>query len=304
MRSAILLILAIFIVVPQTLNAKTPDEKISEIEAKVDDIAKTYLSNNQGMASAIAGVETMREDVNQMKGQVEANKHMLNVQQQDLTKLIGDLDHRIQAMEERLQVFSNQLSKALTKLAPDVAAEGDMYQGGLDLMSEAKYLEAAAMFEKFLGKYAKSPYSASATYFIADSFYSMRDYQRAVKEFQRYVEKYPSDKNVSSAILKQGNCFYELGLIEEAKAFYDKVSKSYPQSSDAIQAKEKLARINEKQVKAAGGTGNTLSSYPNETIEQKQMKMKPQVEEVAPTKPGAKPAAKPATRPGTDTSGF
>jgi tol-pal system protein YbgF len=271
---AVFLCLAVFI--PSISFAKTPDERISSVEVRIDEIQKTYLSNSQNAASAIASIDSIREDWNQMKGQIDANRHMMEVSQQDLTKMMGDLDHRIQAIEERLQVFSNQLSKALSKVAPEVAAEGDMYQGALDLMSEAKYLEAAAMLEKFLKKYERSPYSASATFFVGESFYSMRDYQRAVKEFQRYVEKYPRDKNVPSAILKQGNCFYELGMLEEAKAFYDKVSRGYSQSSEAIQAKEKLMRINEKQIKGAQGPSNTLSSYPIETIEQRQTRMKAQ----------------------------
>ncbi len=254
-------------------SAKTPDEKISAIEARIDDMQKTYLSNNASAASAIAGVQGMKEEWNQAKGQIDANRHMLKVHQEEVSKVVADLDHRVQAIEERLQIFSNQLSKALAKVAPETAAEGDMYQKGLDLASEAKYLEAAAMFEKFIRKYDRSPYTPSAYYWIGESFYSMRDYQRAAKEFQRYVEKYPGDKNIASAIFKQGNCFYELGLLEESKAFYSKVMNSYPSSPEALQAKEKLSRVNEKQ-KGGEPQAGSFGSYPNETIEQRQQRLK------------------------------
>lgn len=179
-------------------------------------------------------------------------------------------------------LFSNQVTSALGKVAPEAAAEAESFQRALDLANSSKYLEAASDFTVFLQKYPKSQYASSAVYWIGECFYSIRDYKRAIKEFQNFIQKYPKDQKVAEAILKQGNGFYELGLTDESRAFYEKVMSVYPGSPEASQAKIKLGRLDEKKAGAAGAspqpsTGG-LGSYPPETIEQQRQRMsgKPQ----------------------------
>lgn len=259
-----------------TLLAKSPEDRIYSLEQQIAAIQKTYLKNNQDIASSIAQAQAIKEEWGILKGQVDANRHLITSQSENLIKQITELDHRIQSIEDRMAIFSSQLSKALGKIAPDAAAEGDLYQNGLELVNQSKYLEAAAAFEKFIKKYPNSPFAASALAWIGESFYSMRDYQRAIKEYQRFLEKYPRDKNVSTAILKQGSSFYELGMIEEAKAFYQKILQSYPTSSAAAQAQTKLNLIKERESKASAAEAGAspLGSYPGETIEQQQHRLR------------------------------
>jgi len=264
------------LLVSMSLLAKTPEDRISSLERQLSDLQKTYMRNNQGVASSIAGAQAIREEWGVLKGDVDTNRHLIQSQHQEMMRHVDELDHRIQAIEDRMQIFSRQLSQALGTVAPKEAAEGDLYQKGLDLVNQSKYLEAAAVFEKFVKKYRKSPFVASARAWIGECFYSMRDYQRAIKEYQQFVEKYPRDKNVSTAILKQGNSFYELGMMEEAKLFYQKILQSYPSSSAASQAKAKLEIIKTRELKAKEATSglDSLSSYPTETLQQKQQRLR------------------------------
>lgn len=257
---------------PLAVHAKTTEDKVRELEQRIGMLQKTYMQNNQSTASAVAQTQAIHDEWNIMKGKVDANTQLIRMQHTDLMGMMTELDHRIQAIEDRMQIFSSQLSKALAKVAPEAAAEGELYQKGLDLASQAKYLEAAAAFEKFLGKYKKSQFAPNALFWVGECFYSMRDYKRAIKEYQRFIEKYPRDKNVSMSILNQGNSFYELGMLDEAKAFYQKVIQTYPASQAASMAKAKLARIEEKQNQAEQPSAG-LGSYPGETLEQKRMRL-------------------------------
>jgi len=266
----------IILVLAQAALAASPEERIRTLEHQLAEMQKTYMRNNQGTASAIAKSEGMHGDINTLKGKIESNQHMIKSQYDDLTKLINELDHRIQAIEDRMSIFSTQLSKALGTVAPKAAAEGNLYQKGLDLVNRSKYLEAAAAFNKFRNKYPKSPFTASALAWVGECYYSMRDYHQAIKEYQRFVEKYPRDKNVRTAMLKQGNSFYELGMLDEASAFYDEVIRKYPSSSAASMAREKKKRIRERKSKSFGSqtSPSSVGSYPTETIQQQHDRMR------------------------------
>jgi tol-pal system protein YbgF len=277
---------AVSVLFPLLLDAKTTEEKIQDLEQTLGHLQTTYMQNNQDTASAIASARMMQDEWGVMKGKVDANTQLIGMQHSELVGMITELDHRIQAIEDRMQIFSSQLSKALAKISPETAAEGDLYQKGLDLINQAKYLEAAATFEQFLKKYKNSQFAPSAMLWVGESFYSMRDYKRAIKEYQGFIEKYPRDKNVATAIVNQGSCFYELGMLEEAKVFYQKVIQTYPASTAAALAKERMTKITEKQSQAAGQPSADFGSYPNETLEQKKQRMsgEPQAPEKEPQK--------------------
>jgi tol-pal system protein YbgF len=267
-------VFCLLVAVSSAAYAKSGDDaRVQALEQKVAGMQKTSMSNNQQVASALSRFGALQDEFAQLKGQIETNTHLVNTHYTDLGKRLSDLDHRIQSIEDRLSIFSAQLSKALGKVAPDAAAEGDLYQKGLDLIASSQYLEAASTFETFVRKYPKSEFVASAKLWIAECFYSMRDYQRAIQEFQKFIEKYPRHEKIPESILKQGNSFYELGMFNEARAFYEQVLSSYPNSAVAVQAKERIGRIERKNNQTgAAQQGAGIGSYPTETLEQKLQK--------------------------------
>lgn len=279
--------------------AKTPDDKIADLERQISALQKTYLTNNQETASAVSQIGAFQGEFNSIKGEVEETSHQLRTQHEETMRLISDIQARLQAIEDRMGMFSSQITSAIGKVSPAAGAEAELYQKGLDLTNESKYLEAASTFEAFIQKYPKSQFVGSARFWVADCFYSSRDYKRAIREYQNFVEKNPRDQKVPEALLKQGNSFYELGLYDEAKAFYDKVATAYPSSKEAAQAKSKLSKISARKDSASktGATPDSMApeargpSYPTETIEQQRQKMSGAPEPLpakpaAPKKPG------------------
>jgi len=268
-------------------GAAKVDDRVTALEAKVNTMQNTRLANDQEVASALAKLSAMTDEFSSLKGGIDANKFYISSRTDELTKQMQSLENRLQAIEDRLTIFSTQLSKALGKVAPEVAGEGDMYQKALDLAASANYLEAASTFSSFLQKYPKSNFVPNATFWIADCYYSAGDHKRAVKEFQAFVEKYGRSDKVPEAILKQGNSFYTLGMFDESRAFYDKVIQSYPGSAAAAQARERIDRMEKRKAEAAAQpTGQRLDSYPAQTLEQQMRGTSTPPADLAPEKKG------------------
>lgn len=268
-RLMVLSVLMALTVLSLDAGAAKVDDRVTALEHKVSTMQNTRLANDQEVASAVARLSAIQDEFATLKGGLDANKFYISSRTDEIAKQIQSLENRLQAMEDRMAVFSTQLSKALSKLAPDVADEGEMYQKALDLAASANYLEAASTFSSFIQKYPKSNFVPNATFWIAECYYSAGDHRRSVKEFQAFVEKYDRNEKVPEAILKQGNSFYTLGMYEEARAFYDKVLASYPASASAAQAKERIKRMEKRKSEAAAApAGGGMDSYPARTLEQ------------------------------------
>ncbi|MFH1874702.1 MAG: tol-pal system protein YbgF [Pseudomonadota bacterium] len=266
-----------FSLIGPRLWAESADTRITDLEKRLESIQRTYFKNNAEVASAIANSHTVQEEFKALKGAVDANRHMVSVQRQDLERMISDLEHRLTSIEDRLEIFSTQITAALKKVAPDIANEGELYQKGLDKFNAGEYLGAAATFQSFIKKFPKSSLMINAQFWIGECFYAVKDFKRAIKEFQNVINKSEQHEKGITALKKQGDCFYEMGLFEESKVFYEKVEKEFPASAEALQAKNKIGLINQKQkekqeIKTPEEPEPT--SYPTETIQQQQEKFK------------------------------
>jgi tol-pal system protein YbgF len=257
---------------PGISSADTADENLKALENRVDSIQKTYLKNNQQVAAALSQSSAAKEEFGKLKGRIDANHHLIGEQNDALMRQITGLDNRIQAIEDRMAIFSAQLTKALGKVSPSAAKEGELYQEGLDLIEQSKYLEAAAVFETFIVKYPKSQFVPNARFWIGECFYSSRDLKRSIKEYQVFIEKHRKHEKIPNALLKQGDSFNELGMPDEAKAFYQKVVKDYPNTKAAGLAQSKIKRLNEKKAEALA-PGSKLGAYPTQTLEQRRARI-------------------------------
>lgn len=299
MKIFVLTLIAICMLASPALAKGTPEDRIKELEQQISSLQKTYMTNNQDIVSSVSKMESVRDEFAVLKGQVEANSHLIKAQREEINRLVNDLQTRVQTIEDRMSVFTGQATSAISKTNPQAGAEAETYQRAMDLASSSKYLEAASAFESFLQKYPKSQFAPAAKYWVGESFYLARDLKRSIKEFQNFIEKYPKDPKVKNAVLKQGHAFYEMQMMDEARAFYEKVASAYPNTVEGKQAKDKIAKIDARKGIVAKGSkavpeatapqtvGDSITAYPTETIEQKRQKMtapKPEVTEEGTTK--------------------
>lgn len=261
--------------------AKSTDERVADLEKRLAAVQQTYLTNNAEIASALARSEAIQQEFAGVKGSVETNKHLIDAQRRDLMRLLQDLEHRLQAIEDRLEIFSTQINQAIGKVSPKVAEEGALYQRALSKANQGDYISAIADFQRFVKKFPKSTFAPNAQYWIGECYYSTKNFKRAIKEFQVFIEANRRHEKVPAAILKQGGSFYELGMLDEARPFFEKIIKEYPRSPEASQAQSKLEMVDQRKAQAkttpSPATSSTTTSYPTETIQQQRERYRQQM---------------------------
>lgn len=225
--------------------------RLENLENLIQSMQTDSAERNTKAAEALEAVERIKTDFQLFQGTLEANAHLIKEQQGEILRIKRDLNDRISALEERLEIYDQQVTKAVAKVSPKLASETEGYEKGLKLVRDTDYLSAVAAFRNFLKAYPKGELADNAQFWIGECYFALRDYNKAIKEFQTLVNRYPKSDKVPEAILKQGQSFAEMGLAEEAKLFLNKVTKEYPNGLAADQAREELGKLEKAALKPA-----------------------------------------------------
>ena len=176
-------------------------------------------------------------------------KEVLNNESLSNKKEINKLKSKLLDFENKLLdleslIKKEQSEKIIEKL--DVVSNEDIrfeYQKAFDLIKVGEYLAAEESLSIFIDLYSDTGFIDDAIYWLGESFYSQKKYNKALKEFQKITKEYPNSEKLVEAILKTGFTQFELGDIEKSIKTLNQLIKSYPDSSSSRLAKEKLNSI-------------------------------------------------------------
>ncbi|MBC8225850.1 MAG: tol-pal system protein YbgF [Gammaproteobacteria bacterium] len=167
-----------------------------------------------------------------------SNKKEIN----KLKSKLLDFENKLLGLESLIK--KEQSEKIIEKL--DVVSNEDIrfeYQKAFDLIKVGEYLAAEESLSIFIDLYSDTGFIDDAIYWLGESFYSQKKYNKALKEFQKITKEYPNSEKLVEAILKTGFTQFELGDIEKSIKTLNQLIKSYPDSSSSRLAKEKLNSI-------------------------------------------------------------
>lgn len=152
-------------------------------------------------------------------------------------------------LENRLVSLSNSINDYNAVTQPGSQAGGehsasglgiaykDRYLNALSLHQNGKYQEAVELFRKLIADDRNNSLADNAQYWIGESFYSMKQYQRAVIEFEKVSAFSNSDKG-DDAQYKIGLCYKQMGNLEQSRVEFQKLISLFPQSEFAENARQ------------------------------------------------------------------
>ncbi|MFP4559887.1 MAG: tol-pal system protein YbgF, partial [Thiohalorhabdus sp.] len=127
----------------------------------------------------------------------------------------------------------------------EAASAEEAYQKAFSKVQENAYQEAVDGFQRFLEEYPDSDLASNAQYWLGESHYVLREFERALKEFNRVLKEHPDSEKAPAALLKIGYSFYELGDMDGAREALSRVRERFPDSSEARLARQRLNRMEE-----------------------------------------------------------
>lgn len=234
--------------------ANKVEERLARIEQLLSSGPLTEMVNQQ---------EQFRQSIQDLRGEIELLRRDLDEVKQRQRELYVDLDRRLRQLETApapaaqvppvVPPATAQTPAAKPPVAPPATQQAALpttgdefndYQAAFGILKAGRYAQAADAFQAFLTRYPKGQYAANALYWLGESYYVVRDFQKAQPNFQRVLDEYPDNPKRADALLKIGFIHFELGDQARAKVILEKVKKDFPDSAAAALAEQRLLRMN------------------------------------------------------------
>ena len=239
------------------LNQKM-EEKMAAIDTDLNTLKKNAAaldSMRSGQANTTADISELRENLQQLRGQVESLKKDFNANTKKDDQRFDNIILKINFIENFLEIGSkNNSSDASDKggksnglsAAKEPAKKQDKekaYSEAYQIFKEGNYDKARSEFQNFLINYPDNEYSDNAQFWIGECYFFEKKYEAAILEYEKVTKNYPNGSKVPYALLKQGLSFLRLGDKTSAKLLLQEVIKNYPDTNQARIARSSLQEI-------------------------------------------------------------
>jgi tol-pal system protein YbgF len=241
------------------------ENKISALSDENQKLRTELLFRLENLQSEIrtlsTGVEEYKDylkrpskEIGRVKEDVEVRLKVLEEKRKSLEEKNRAQEEKIKEMEDRLKGVEGKIKQAeLEKSSPakEVLPEakrlsagmGDLYKDAYESFQKGDVNGARKKFGAFLKQYPNTELSGNAQFWIGETYYQKKDFEKAILEYEKVITKYPESSKVPAALFKQAHSFLELGDKTNAKNLLRKVIERYPRSDQAEMAKKKLETI-------------------------------------------------------------
>ena len=234
------------------------DAKLAVVDADLATLKKNSAvleTMRNGQANAAADITDLRENLQQLRGQVETLKKDSALNSKKDEQRFDNILLRINFIENFLEIgnkntssdASDKSSKSIgASAAKDPAKKQDKekaYSAAYQIFKEGNYDKARTEFQNFLAVYPDSEYSDNAQFWVGECYFFEQKYETAILEYEKVTKNYPNGNKVPYALLKQGISFLKLGDKTSAKLLLQQVIKNYPNTSQARIARSSLQEI-------------------------------------------------------------
>jgi tol-pal system protein YbgF len=117
----------------------------------------------------------------------------------------------------------------------------ELYERGLKKIRENQdFSGGRELMETFLKRYPDDALAVNAAYWVGETYYAEKNYEKAILKFEDIIQKYGEHPKVASAMLKQAMAFESSGDKATARLLLQRVIERFPLSDEAKKAKQLL----------------------------------------------------------------
>jgi tol-pal system protein YbgF len=215
-------------------NQQVLEKKIAEIEAIV---------KGQGMLDMLSKIDSLTQELNLVKGQLEVATHQIETAQQRQKDLYADTDGRLRKLEGGAATPAPAEGQAANgaPAAAEPSADAKDFDAAQALLKSGKYRESFDAHEKFLQTHPTSSFAPEAQYSLGYTQFSLKNYKAAIATQQKMVKQYPDHPKAADALFNVANSQIQLADIGGAKKTLRELVSRYPNSEVTPNAKKRLA---------------------------------------------------------------
>jgi tol-pal system protein YbgF len=239
----------------------------SKLQQQLQQDLKTLNSESQSSetnlrtqyATMNVSLESVQQEIRAVSGRIDEMDHAVNHKMGDFEKIGGRIDElkiSVAKLEKRLDAIELYLNFDEKGTPPNggpptpqgqknVTADSaqQLYDNAKQAYDNGQLDKARQGFTQLIQSYPKSENADNAQFWIGESYYREKWYEKAILEYQTVIEKYPKGNKVPAAMLKQGMAFIQLGDKSNARLILKELEKKFPQTNEAKIATTKLKEL-------------------------------------------------------------
>jgi TolA-binding protein len=196
-------------------------------------LRKQVVNLQQSTADVSSKFNEVDEDLRKTNGRIEALDARMTQIKDRAEKNDFALESKFKEQDTKFQAFREELQKIQAEL--------------LEVKASNAALQAAFQAGGATSGSGSSKNSDKNPFELGDTRFEQKAWREAIFAYEDYRKSYPKGKNFGAATYKIGVCFQELGMLDDAKPFYDEVISKFPKSKEADRARSRLKAMSKKK---------------------------------------------------------
>lgn len=239
---------------PPAAYGQNLDRRVDRLEDRLSGPAMMRMMNQN---------QTLQREITSLRGEIERLQRQMDDIRDQQRQLYLDLDGRIQALESAEPAEDpstdegRETADAESSMpddgsgnAPsgsttdqDESAARAAYDEAFGALQAGRYDAAAEAFDAFIDDYPDVDLTANARYWLGESYYVVRDFDRALEAFQSVIDNHSGSRKHPDALLKMGYVHLEQDRREEGREALQTVIDDFPDSTAASLASTRLDEL-------------------------------------------------------------
>jgi len=238
--------------------------QLRQIQAQLSQIQSSHAALKQAVdeltAASSAQQDSLRKtlaDGNVALERVEQDLSVLSARVDETNGRIGNLQQEVVSMRQNQQPLllppvetadgEDETPAGSPEDAPPpavVVAAGpsvtDIYNQARIDYTQGRYALAISGFQDVLATDPRGDLADNANYWVGESYFAQRQYERAIESFDTVVRDYPNSNKRSDAYLKKAMSLENMERRSEAMLMYELVIEQFPRTQHQRIARSRL----------------------------------------------------------------
>lgn len=231
-------------------------EQIKAVNGRVDQVAdanvKTMANQQLSINQVASTLATLRENLSDNTVRVSQLSQEFGAVRSALRLLTDQLNSLVSLLQPPPPVIDPATGAPVAGTPPSTSSAaplapvnlpsspGSLMQRAMADYFSGRYDIAIEGFQELIKTFPEAPDAARAQLHIGESYYHKKMCQQAIPEYQKVVDGYRTSDSVPDALLMLGFCSSDLNRRADAIRWYDRLVKEYPDSGQALQARQRL----------------------------------------------------------------
>ncbi len=240
---------------------KEARKKILEVEAasqaSINDLKKNQAAiekrleaieaviQGQALGDMQSQIENLKQQVANLKGELEVATHNIDSTQQRQKDLYTDTDTRLRKIESGVAPVVPTATDSTGNSTAPAAVEKDVkaFADAEDLSRSSKHKEAFNAFDAFLKEYPNSKLVPDALYGMGYSQFALKNYKSSIATQQKVVDLHGDSAKAPDALYSIANSQIQLGQVSNAKKTLRDLVSKYPNAEVTPNAQKRLKTL-------------------------------------------------------------